>query len=378
MAHKRAVDPNKMWTEGHSCQRFFHFKPWSKLFKVTEAGTARTSITAEERAVARRAETIGDVLLQDLDRQKQEKKMKRKVTGPKYRSQVNPWLEHTAWDKHLAGFERVELKASLYPAVTEGDVGSAEERSLERACQAVGRLVHRMMGVCRPDTVPRSALMWVNRRETGAENNEKPFYSTQMADTMRNWEKKPSYQLKVHQEQQLAMVKGLASRDQGGLRNKQKKKLQRELEEALALFWAAMLDHKLVDHEFQSGLISELAVQGLDTEDCGWQDALSYTPKLAAVATVGKALVVYIAWKNKQDDIQEGLEQGLEMEEAEKAARQVVEGVQEMTKRMLCLAEFTGRQTPMDRIPHMKTYGLKVRFSVKGQARVDWKNGLDR
>ena len=73
-------------------------------------------MTAEERVAARRAETIGEDLLQDLDRQKREKRLKRKVTVGRYRSQANPWLEHTAWDKHLAGFGRVELKASLYPA----------------------------------------------------------------------------------------------------------------------------------------------------------------------------------------------------------------------------------------------------------------------
>ena len=392
-AHKKEKDPSETWTEGHSCQKSFHFKAWGKLFRVTEAGTARVRTTAEERAGVRRAETMGEDLLRELDRQKQEKRLQRKVTVGRYRSQANPWLEHTAWDKHLAGFERVELKASLYPAAPEEDEQKAEEESLERACQAVGRLIHRMMGVCRPEKVPRSALMWVNRRETGADNHEKPFYSGQRADTMRKystvwvkllryiwrtskWEEKPSYKLTVYQEEQLAVVKDLASRNPSGMGKKRRRALQCELEEALALFWAAMLDHKLVDQEFQSGLISGLAVQGLDTEDCGWQDALNYTPKLAAIVTVSKALVVYIAWKNKQDDIQEGVKQGLEMKEAEENAGQVIDGVQEMTRRMLSFAEFTGRQTPMDRILHMKTYGMKVRFSVKGHARVDWKDGF--
>ncbi len=84
-----------------------------------------------------------------------------------------------------------------------------------------------MMAVCRPDTVPRNALMWVNRRETGS----------QMADTMRkyctvwvkllryiwrtsSWGKRPSYELTAYQEQQLVVVKGLASRDQSRLRKK--------------------------------------------------------------------------------------------------------------------------------------------------------------
>lgn len=52
MAHKRELDPNKMWTKGHSCQRFFHFQPWSKLFRVkeAEARTAGSGVTVEKRA----------------------------------------------------------------------------------------------------------------------------------------------------------------------------------------------------------------------------------------------------------------------------------------------------------------------------------------
>jgi len=63
----------------------------------------------------------------------------------------------------------VELKASLHPAVTRGGGGSAEEEeSLERACKAVGGLVHRMMAVCRPDTVLRKWRMTGQIRDFNA------------------------------------------------------------------------------------------------------------------------------------------------------------------------------------------------------------------
>ncbi len=89
-------DPSETWTEGHSCQRFFQFAQWNWLFRVAEGAGARAEETAEERAAGRRAETMGEFLLQDLDRQKTKKKMKRQVMVGRYRSQVNLWLEHIA------------------------------------------------------------------------------------------------------------------------------------------------------------------------------------------------------------------------------------------------------------------------------------------
>ncbi len=45
-----------------------------------EARTAGSGVTIEEKAQARRAETIGEALLGGLDRQKQESRLQRKVT----------------------------------------------------------------------------------------------------------------------------------------------------------------------------------------------------------------------------------------------------------------------------------------------------------
>jgi len=56
-----------------------------------------------------------------------------------------------------------------------------------------------------------------------------------------------------------------------------------------------MLNYPLLNSEFDSSLLSAVAVLGLDTESASWTDALSFTLKLLAVITVSRALVIYSA-----------------------------------------------------------------------------------
>jgi hypothetical protein len=55
-----------------------------------------------------------------------------------------------------------------------------------------------------------------------------------------------------------------------------------------------------------------------------WRSVLLYTPDLSGIVTVLRALVVYSARERRQDDIDEGISQGLKREEAEKATSTVL------------------------------------------------------
>ena len=56
-----------------------------------------------------------------------------------------------------------------------------------------------------------------------------------------------------------------------------------------------MFDHELKAGEFESGIISALAVLGLNSEKEGWSTAINYTLVLLAVVTIIRGLVVYRA-----------------------------------------------------------------------------------
>ena len=140
-------------------------------------------------------------------------------------------------------------------------------------------------------------------------------------------------------------------------------------------FWVSMLDHSLPNSEFDSGLLSAVAVLGLDTESAGWTDAPSFTPKLSAIITISRALVIYSAWSIHQEEVAIRREQGLSKEEAESSAPQIYELVKTMVNRFMCLTQFHGQPTPMDRLLHMRSFGMRVSFNTKTAARVTWKSG---
>ena len=72
-----------------------------------------------------------------------------------------------------------------------------------------------------------------------------------------------------------------------------------------------MFDHELQDDEYESGIMSGLAVSGM-SQGGGrkWKTALLYTPDLSGIVTVLRALVVYSARERRQDEIEENILQG--------------------------------------------------------------------
>ena len=161
----------QMWTTGHSCQKLFRAPGWKRLTKVQpEATLQHTPCLA----------AAGSKMLQRMKEARQHKKEEQRVTALSIRSQANPWLEHTSWAQHLLDFQRAQLKESLV-------VIPGEDQALLQACKATVKVIHQAMRICCPTLVPRSALLYINRREPGASNNERPFYSKHRPDTIRKY-----------------------------------------------------------------------------------------------------------------------------------------------------------------------------------------------
>lgn len=388
---------NQPFTEGHYCQRFFKYAQWTKLFKVLQA-VPHVQSSHHDFEADTRAQKLADGATDELKSKLQELHRQREVGVSDVRSAMDPWLDHTGWASHLSGFEKEKLRASLNAAPQrEADeegrqVVNEEENAIETACRATGSAIKKAMDISNPYTIPRAALHYVNRKETGAENNETPFYNKHKASTLKKyarvwvsllrylwrsqtWEKKPAYQLTTGQKAKLETVQRLARQPISNLRSSEKSDARGKLEWAVVLFWASMLDQELLDNEFESGFLSAVAVLGLDTDDAGWVKVFNFTPKLAAIVTITRALVIWMAYKQRQDHIHQLTEEeGMGEVEAKKRAVSVVEGVHTMVPRLICLQEYGGVASPMDRILHMKTYGMRIRFTEKAAARVTWMN----
>lgn len=69
-------------------------------------------------------------------------------------------------------------------------------------------------------------------------------------------------------------------------------------------FFITLLDHAIGDNEFQNALYSGLAVLGIDVAH-GWRSAWVYTPRLSAIVTVARMLVLYRAEQERDGEIEQ-------------------------------------------------------------------------
>lgn len=133
-----------------------------------------------------------------------------------------------------------------------------------------------------------------------------------------------------------------------------------------------MFDHELGDSEYDSAIISGIAVLGLDTDNKGWAPAESFTLRLSAIVTITRAMVVYTAYSHRQKTIRRCIADGLSEEVAKEEAPSVFDTVRDLVQRFMTLVSYGGKPSPMDRILHMRTYGMKIRYTTKGEGRISW------
>lgn len=104
----------------------------------------------------------------------------------------------------------------------------ASEEALEEVCKATRSLIRRSYQASRIEIVGRAAMHYIDRRETRASANDRPFYGKQMVQTIRRYtecfvailryiwrteavERRPKYHLTSTQENTLAKIRKSAA-----------------------------------------------------------------------------------------------------------------------------------------------------------------------
>ncbi|KAK4170629.1 hypothetical protein QBC36DRAFT_226075, partial [Triangularia setosa] len=145
----------------------------------------------------------------------------------------------------------------------------------------------------------------------------------------------------------------------------------RGLERCVLEFFITLLDHAIGDNEFQNALYSGLAVLGIDVAH-GWRSALVYTPRLSAIVTVARMLVLYKAKQERDDEIEQRRAEGETQQEAQQNARSHFDRVREMVQRFMTIVAFDGQPSPMDSILRLRAYGKAIRANTNADGVVDW------
>ena len=149
-----------------------------------------------------------------------------------------------------------------------------------------------------------------------------------------------------------------------------------QVREALLQFCIALLDHDLVDNEFQSAIISGLAVLGI-RDDKGWESPEDYTPKLSAVIKLARLMVIQMAYQARQARIRRRVEdENWDQKAAEDEKPGHVGLVQGMCRRFMMLMDENGTPTPMDWMFEARTYGMRIRYDTTAPGKVQWKGDV--
>ncbi|KAK6433365.1 hypothetical protein LTR95_010457 [Oleoguttula sp. CCFEE 5521] len=390
--HRRTGIPEEtgqLWVEKQPCQQYFKSGVWKRYFpiQIVPEPSQVPTVNAIEQA-----NTWIEGLFEKFEEAKKEDESERSRYEP------NPWLEHTGWEKHIGRHKAWVVKQTqdnvVDPERVEGTpvegrpVEEEDEEALKKACISTTVLIRRSFNASRTEIVGRHALQCVHRRENGAPTNDRPFYGKQKVQTIRKytavfvkiiryiWRTKanparPAYRLTPEQKQALVKLRYAARMQQESAESNPSVMREKVVNASLA-FWIAMFQHPLGDNEYESGLLSGLAVLGACGEKNGWVPAIYYTPTLAAVITTMRAIVVRRAWRMREDHIAMQVQAGIEEAVARQGAPVIHELVQKDVDRFMTMTVFGGSPQPMNTIYTQKMYGMKIRYTTNAEGQIGW------
>jgi RecQ family ATP-dependent DNA helicase len=300
------------------------------------------------------------------------------------------WLRRVKWIPHLQSYDPSKLLASIAP------IDAAKEVTLQGIWESFQRVLDTAQETVVSGVAGQAALFEVNRKDQGAKA-KKPFDGVIEEGTKKKYkevwrqilcylfrtqdwddEDRPEYELTDRQgdtfdalTEAVEELHGLAHRrGEGSRASPEEEEKQKRVDRLCLDLCIELLDHNLTHSEYESVVISALAVMGM-REDGGWLGAEDYTPKYSAVIKVARMLVIQVSYLEQQNKIQT-----LARHMSEKQARARVESmfdlVRRKVQRYMTLVTDKSQPTPIDWIFESRTYGLKIRYTTAAEGSIDW------
>ncbi|KFZ17941.1 hypothetical protein V501_01471, partial [Pseudogymnoascus sp. VKM F-4519 (FW-2642)] len=356
------------WRTDVSCQRFFVQGAKSRYFEV-QAPSPQIPSQAQMRSRTSQFQTAKQEMEEAFraaeDRERQEIKEFEESREP------NPWLRRVGWAAHLAGLDRDDIREMVEPA-------DDEEPELQILCKAwmdittVRSYTH----------VWRQILCYIVRAE-----EEDPI-------------NRPAYKLTPRQEISIQILresirkfqawKHAEDAERDGSNGKEEEDNEGEWEESdeeikrmkkvqrdVLRFCIDLLDHPLQDREYESAMISGLAVLGL-RDDEGWLDAEDYTPKYSAAIKLARLMVVQEAYERKEEAMEllqerySTQQQGISQDESRRETSSYYHLISRMVKKFMTMSPGDRDPTPMQWIFRARSYGFKIRYTTTAEGCIQW------
>src|SRR5436309_3473959 len=343
------------------CQRFF-ISAGRRYFAV-----ASTNLSCSQPS------TELDTLLKQVEHQLDEKQKiiqekKQVIMESDNPTEVSSWLERTQWIRHLEGQERAKI------AVT-ADLPTAEELILQEITSSIEQLIQTAQQTVLQKKVSSFALHRINSFQPNIDK-ERPLNVKLGERTLENyirvWKRllcyvlrtadtEPLYKLTAKQRccmdelVQMAEVAKVLMSDRATDEIMQLHAI--ELQKKCLQFCIALLDHRLDHDEYESAIISYLAIAGLqqvhgqDRNQYKFIDAINYTPILSGFIKIAQILVV---------------QQCFEAEE-----KQEVDSCRQLLDKLHSQFMTTGTATPMDWALRLRLYGRGICNKTTAEGKID-------
>ncbi len=144
-----------------------------------------------------------------------------------------------------------------------------------------------------------------------------------------------------------------------------------QIQREVLRFCIALLDHPLQDNEYESAIISGLAVLMIKNDN-GWHDAEDFTTKYSAVIKLARLMVVQDAYERREEQIRRYQSQDTPEAAARKQARSYYSRVKESVSRFMTMAHDGRDPTPMQWIYQTRSYGFKIRYTTPAAGKIQW------
>lgn len=372
--------------------------------------------------------------MEEIEKRFIEAERTKEIDGDDQKAEANAWLARTGWAQHLEGLKRCELLDLMAPVHEE------DEEELKELCESMGRVMDAAQGVCRRNTVGLAALFEINRRDNDKKAG-KPFEARMESDSWVRYkevmmtivrvlfrvdvmddDKRPPFQFTEEQDKLWGdWTESAERRVKARVRQKKEQERERWKREYAILgssdddssneeevervktvqadeidrqgleFMMQMLDHNIVDNEYENGIISAMAVMGVEGSG-GWCSPMNYTPKMSAFVKVMRMLAVYSAYRARDRELKAAIKeeqylawrsQGIGEERRARTQKEIaakMTGIFPRVRKMVRSfmtrigGEADQHPVPMDWILETRTYGMYIRFNTTAAASIDWSN----
>ncbi|KAF6780849.1 hypothetical protein CSOJ01_16115, partial [Colletotrichum sojae] len=302
------------WTTGVPCQRFFPSRAGSRWFEVGRGQTLAGNSGSAEPGTD---DAAWFVALHDEQEQRFEAGGREEVSALDEKLEPNGWLYRVGWTKDLEGLNKTKLHEATRPI-------EDDEETLRNVWAVFDSVADKARATAAPHKVGHDVLFEAERREVG-KKPVRPFDNRMEADTWQRYkevwrkmiciwfrtdewadEDRPPYRFTIRQGELWDAFTDRVEMDtstQAGREEEVERKcleVERKCLDAVVSF----IEEPYRQSQRENAIISALAVLGI-REDGGWHQATEYTTNYSAVIKVAKMFVVYQAWLERQDEVEE-------------------------------------------------------------------------